>query len=43
MQQYKIHVSPVMHEKVNGIRITPHIYTTLEELDLLVDALNKIA
>jgi selenocysteine lyase/cysteine desulfurase len=33
----------VRDEKVNGIRITPHIYTTIKELDLLVDALNKIA
>ncbi|NDE30145.1 MAG: hypothetical protein EB076_08775 [Flavobacteriia bacterium] len=36
--------SEVLQEiDVSGVRITPHIYTTIDELDKLVVALNEIA
>lgn len=41
--QRKLHVSPVQHEQVDGVRISPHIYTSLAELDLLVDELTAMA
>jgi selenocysteine lyase/cysteine desulfurase len=38
-----LHTSPVKWERVNGVRISPHLYTSYEELDLLVDELKKMA
>jgi selenocysteine lyase/cysteine desulfurase len=40
---YNIHTTDIVHEGVNGVRITPNVYTSLGDLDRLVDALNKIA
>jgi selenocysteine lyase/cysteine desulfurase len=40
---YKIHTSPIQWEKVNGPRITPHVYTTKYDLDRLVEGMMKIA
>jgi selenocysteine lyase/cysteine desulfurase len=39
----KIHTVAIKYEKVNGIRITPHVYTSLSDLDKLVDGLNIIS
>ncbi len=40
---YKIHTSPIKWEKVNGPRITPHVYTKKYDLDRLITAINEIA
>lgn len=40
---YKIHTTAVNHNGVIGVRITPHVYTSLRDLDLLVIALKEIA
>jgi selenocysteine lyase/cysteine desulfurase len=29
------------HEEYSGLRITPHIYTTLKEIDVFADAVEK--
>ncbi len=42
-EKYKIHTSPVKWEKLNGVRITPHVYTATRELDKLLDGLNFIS
>lgn len=42
-RDYKVHTSPVKWEKVNGPRITPHVYTTLYDLDRLVEGIFKVA
>jgi selenocysteine lyase/cysteine desulfurase len=42
-RDYKIHTSPIKWEKVNGPRVTPHVYTTLYDLDRLVTGIDKIA
>jgi selenocysteine lyase/cysteine desulfurase len=42
-ERYKIHTVSIVHEKVNGIRITPNVYTSLKELDLLVKGLTEIS
>ncbi len=39
----KLHATPVQHEAVNGVRISPHVYTSLAELDLLVAELTAMA
>ncbi len=39
MHDFKIHASVVNIEQVNGIRISPHVYTTTNELDILIKAI----
>ncbi|MCS6934008.1 MAG: aminotransferase class V-fold PLP-dependent enzyme [Chitinophagales bacterium] len=43
LEKYRLHTTSIVHENVNGIRITPHVYTTTEELDRLIHALQTIA
>ena len=38
-KDYKIHATPIKWEAINGVRITPHVYTKLSDLDRLVKAL----
>lgn len=40
---FAIHVVDRVHESINGIRISPQIYTSLSDLDRLVDGLQIIA
>ena len=42
-QNYKIHTVSIIHEKVNGIRVTPNVYTNLQDLDFLVKGLTEIS
>lgn len=42
-ERWKIHVTNIEYEKISGVRITPHVYTTTEELDKLVRALTAIS
>ena len=42
-KDYKIHCTTIEHEEVFGVRITPHVYTSIEELDLLVEAIEDLA
>ena len=42
-RDYKIHTSPIKWEKVNGPRITPHVYTKKYDLDRLIEGIHKIA
>ncbi|MFT3948626.1 MAG: aminotransferase class V-fold PLP-dependent enzyme [Agriterribacter sp.] len=37
-EKYKIHTSSFTWENISGVRITPNVYTTTKNLDLLVDA-----
>lgn len=41
MEKHKIFTVAIEHEAVQGIRVTPHVFTTLDELDILVKALNS--
>jgi selenocysteine lyase/cysteine desulfurase len=36
--QHRIIVTPIGHEECPGLRVSPSVYTTLEELDRFVDA-----
>jgi len=40
---YKIHSGSVILENVNGIRVSPNVYTNLEDLDFLVKGLQGIS
>jgi selenocysteine lyase/cysteine desulfurase len=42
LSKYKIHTTIVKHEKLNCVRVTPHVYTSLYELDELVEAITAL-
>jgi selenocysteine lyase/cysteine desulfurase len=39
---YSIHAVAINWENIHGVRIAPHVYTSLSELDLLAEAIIKI-
>ena len=41
MEKYRIVNTPIPHPEFNGIRITPNVYTTLDEIDTFADAVTK--
>ena len=41
--KYKIHTVGIVWENVSCVRVTPHVYTTLPDLDMLVKAITDIA
>jgi selenocysteine lyase/cysteine desulfurase len=41
--KYKIHVVGIDWENVHCVRVTPHVYTTLPDLDKLVGAIGELA
>lgn len=41
-ETYKLHTVAIQVEKLNGIRVTPHVYTSTRELDLLVKGLTSL-
>jgi selenocysteine lyase/cysteine desulfurase len=43
LEGFNIHATAVTWENMPGIRITPNVYTTLDELQLLVHALQQIS
>ncbi len=42
LEKYKIWTVAIDYANVQGVRITPHVYTTTEELDVFVKALKSI-
>jgi selenocysteine lyase/cysteine desulfurase len=40
---YKIHTVGIVWENISCVRITPHVYTRLDDLDKLISALTEIA
>lgn len=42
-EKAKVHVVSIVHEKVNGVRITPNVYTSTKDLDVLVKALTNFS
>jgi selenocysteine lyase/cysteine desulfurase len=41
--KYKIHQTSIVWENISCVRITPHVYTSLRDLDKLVKAIGEIA
>lgn len=41
--RHRIIVVPIRHAEFKGLRVTPNVYTTLEELDRFVDAMDEVA
>lgn len=42
-EKQKIHTTSIVLEKINGIRVTPNVYTNMYDLDLLVKGLTDIS
>lgn len=42
-EKYKIHTTTIVWENINGVRITPNVYTTIKNLDVLVEAISAFA
>jgi len=40
--KHRIFTTPIVHEEFKGIRITPNVYTTLNELDRFCDLMEQI-
>jgi len=41
--KHKIHTVGIVWENISCVRVTPHVYTTLQDLDTLVNAIREIA
>jgi isopenicillin-N epimerase len=40
--KHRIVTSPTKHAQFEGVRVTPNVYTTLDEVDLFVDAMKQV-
>ena len=43
MENYRIHTVPIEWENIKGVRITPNVYTTTKNLDVLVEGITRFA
>jgi selenocysteine lyase/cysteine desulfurase len=43
LEKYKIFSVAIEHPAINGVRITPHLYTLERDLDALVGAIQELA
>ena len=43
MDKHKIFTTPIKHAEFSGIRITPNVYTTLNELDRFCEIVTSVA
>lgn len=41
--KHKIFTTPIVHDEFKGLRITPNVYTTLNELDRFCDVMETVA
>lgn len=41
-KKHRIFTSPIKHEHIDGIRVTPNLYTTLPELDAFCEAIDGV-
>ncbi|MCB0739331.1 MAG: aminotransferase class V-fold PLP-dependent enzyme, partial [Bacteroidetes bacterium] len=43
LNEYKVFTVAIEHKAFNGIRVTPHLYTSINDLDKLVEGIKTIA
>ncbi len=43
LDKYKVHAVGIEWENIKGVRITPNVYTTTKNLDVLVEGISKFA
>ncbi len=41
--EHRILATPIAHPEFEGLRVTPNVYTTLDEIDIFADAMEKLA
>jgi selenocysteine lyase/cysteine desulfurase len=41
--KHKVHVISIIYEKVNGIRVTPSVYTSTKDLDVLIKGITNFS
>lgn len=41
--KHKIHAVAIAYEKLNGVRVTPSVYTSEKDLDVLIEAIGEMA
>lgn len=41
--EHQIHTTAIKWENISGVRVTPHVYTSIKDLDRFVEAVLKIA
>jgi selenocysteine lyase/cysteine desulfurase len=41
--RWRIIATPIVHEEFEGLRVTPNVYTTIEEIDTFASAMEQIA
>ena len=41
--RWRVFATPIVHAEYEGLRVTPNVYTTLEEIDTFADAMEKLA
>jgi selenocysteine lyase/cysteine desulfurase len=41
--KWRIIATPIVHAEYEGLRVTPNVYTTLEEIDTFTGAMKTIA
>ena len=39
---HRILATPIVHPEFEGLRVTPNVYTTLDEIDIFADAMEKL-
>ena len=42
-EKWRIIATPIVHAEYTGLRVTPNVYTTLEEVDTFITAMETIA
>jgi isopenicillin-N epimerase len=42
-ERWRIIATPIVHAEYEGVRVTPNVYTTLEEIDTFADAMEEMA
>lgn len=42
-RKYRIHTVAIEWENISGVRITPHVYTSLHDLDLLIRGIRELS
>jgi selenocysteine lyase/cysteine desulfurase len=43
LDKYKVHTVGIVWENINGVRVTPNVYTTTKNLDVLVEGVTQFA
>src|SRR5206468_11979040 len=41
LAKHRIVTTPLVHPEFNGLRVTPNVYTTLDEIDLFADRMER--